>query len=490
LKKNIRDSNRKNFYLKKFEKKHGIFYDYTSVDFSKNTTEKQTFTCPIHGNFESSISRHSYSGCPNCGKEKKVNSWIKNNGYTQESFLRKVKEVHPNLNFNKFIFKNIKTKSVVTCNFHGDFIQNGDTLLNKRRGCPKCGIENGIKNKTDSLDTFILKANIKHIKPYDYSRSKYINSGEKIEIICPVHGSFWQLPYNHLQGKGCHYCFQDSCISNQESEIYSYIKELNNNSIQSHRPEWLDGKELDVYVPEFNFGIEFNGTYWHSEEMKDKWYHFDKTRTCKDNGVILLHIWEHYWNDPIKQEIYKSKIRHFLKMDNRIYARKCTISSIDKTLAIDFVRQNHLEGFGIPYKNSKYIGLFKDEQLLMVAIYGEFYQQGKKSFVWKLQRVASLKDYTVVGGVSKISKYITNDIGEFVFQVTLDTGGTLVRQEFTRKDVSLRYWWIKKDESLSRNQTQVSILKQNLDWVDGDTEDSYMKRNRYLKVWDSGIIVK
>ncbi len=38
---------------------------------------------------------------------------------------------------------------------------------------------------------------------YDYSRTRYIN---RIEIICPIHGLFFQRPSSHLGGSGCPTC--------------------------------------------------------------------------------------------------------------------------------------------------------------------------------------------------------------------------------------------------------------------------------------------
>ena len=57
-----------------------------------------------------------------------------------------------------------------------------------------------------TIKEFIERAGNVHGDKYDYSPSKYINSSVKIEIICNKHGSFWQQPNNHLQGKGCKKC--------------------------------------------------------------------------------------------------------------------------------------------------------------------------------------------------------------------------------------------------------------------------------------------
>ena len=54
---------------------------------------------------------------------------------------------------------------------------------------------------------FIQKAKYIHGEDYDYSKINYINIQTKIEIICnKCKKSFFQLPSNHLQGKGCPYC--------------------------------------------------------------------------------------------------------------------------------------------------------------------------------------------------------------------------------------------------------------------------------------------
>lgn len=42
---------------------------------------------------------------------------------------------------------------------------------------------------------------------YDYSKVEYVNCDTKVCIICPIHGEFWQTPYNHINRKcGCPKC--------------------------------------------------------------------------------------------------------------------------------------------------------------------------------------------------------------------------------------------------------------------------------------------
>lgn len=55
-------------------------------------------------------------------------------------------------------------------------------------------------------DTFVDKAKIIHNDSYDYSKVEYVNAHTKVCIICPEHGEFWQTPNNHLNGNGCPLC--------------------------------------------------------------------------------------------------------------------------------------------------------------------------------------------------------------------------------------------------------------------------------------------
>ena len=76
-----------------------------------------------------------------------------------------------------------------------------------------------------SKEQFIAKSKVVHGNKYDYSKVEYVNNYTKVCIVCPVHGEFWQIPNNHLHGKGCIKCrFEDtgnSCRYNTEDFIKS-----------------------------------------------------------------------------------------------------------------------------------------------------------------------------------------------------------------------------------------------------------------------------
>jgi hypothetical protein len=65
------------------------------------------------------------------------------------------------------------------------------------------------------IDEFIKK----HSDRYDYSKVDYINSKTNVEIVCPIHGSFFQNPYSHKMGSNC-----PKCVNRKKMIIYHLLK--------------------------------------------------------------------------------------------------------------------------------------------------------------------------------------------------------------------------------------------------------------------------
>ena len=57
-----------------------------------------------------------------------------------------------------------------------------------------------------NTEQFIEKARKVHGDKYNYNLVDYINNHSKIIIVCSVHGSFSQIPSNHLSGAACRKC--------------------------------------------------------------------------------------------------------------------------------------------------------------------------------------------------------------------------------------------------------------------------------------------
>jgi len=74
---------------------------------------------------------------------------------------------------------------------------------------------------------FIKRSRKIHKDLYNYSKTIYINPKTKVEIICPTHGSFWQLPYHHMRGHGCKHCSHRAPLTTKDFIERSKIKHNN-----------------------------------------------------------------------------------------------------------------------------------------------------------------------------------------------------------------------------------------------------------------------
>lgn len=78
-----------------------------------------------------------------------------------------------------------------------------------------------------------------------------------------------------------------------EDYIVDYIKSFYNGNIRTNYRKIIPPYELDIFLPEFQLAIEFNGRYWHSiDHGCDKDYHLNKSLLCRNKNVRLIHIYE------------------------------------------------------------------------------------------------------------------------------------------------------------------------------------------------------
>lgn len=304
-------------FIEKARKIHGDKYDYSKVEYVNSKT-KVKIICPVHGEFEQTPNSHLMGhGCGKCKAEKHA----LNTSKTTETFVKEyVAKYGEKYSFEKSNYVNAQTKICVTCPIHGDFMIKPYHLMNGH-GCPKCGIENGHRKQTKTVEEFIKeakkvhgnkydyskveyksrsakikiicpehgefeisplshlkghgcpkcskkhkyntiewinKANDVHQNKYDYSQSKYVNYFTKVKILCPEHGEFWQYPADHLKGCGCPKCN----ASKLELEIMCELDSLGVNYIHlasKNILKWIGRQSLDFYLPDYKIGIECQG---------------------------------------------------------------------------------------------------------------------------------------------------------------------------------------------------------------------------------------
>jgi hypothetical protein len=279
-------------------------------------------------------------------------------------------------------------------------------------------------------------------------------------------------------------------ISNEEQELFSWLSTVYcGELIQSNR-SILNGKELDIYIPEKNIAIEYNGLYSHIYrpwEIKDSLikgpkYHLQKTLECEKQGIQLLQFFSDEWK--YKKEIVQSIIKSKLGLCQKIYARKCKIREIDTNLKNSFLNKNHIQGQD---RSKVKFGLFYGEILVSVMTFCK--SRFNKNFEWELSRFSCLKDYTIVGGFSKLLKYFTDKYGREIVSYAdrRISNGNVYKQngfELIRVNKS-SYFYV--DKNYIERHNRMKFQKKNIGAYNC-TEYEKAREMGFDKIWDCGSL--
>jgi len=250
-------------------------------------------------------------------------------------------------------------------------------------------------------------------------------------------------------------------------------------------------KEIDVFIPSSNLGIEINGVYWHSENSggKDRFYHKEKQDFFKERGIEILQFLDKEWIE--KKSIVKSMILSKLgKYKNKIGGRKCFIVEICKKDAFLFFEENHLQG-GI--NSDINIGLFYKEDLVQVLSISK--SRFSKKVEYEITRFASKLETQVVGGFSKLLSFFEKNYNPSSLITYADyrhsRGKIYISNGFSLiKEPSPNYYYIyRKNYNILYNRIkfQKHKLKNILDVFDENlSEWENMQLNNYDRIWDCG----
>ena len=113
-------------WIEKAKEIHGEKFNYDLTVYS-TAKKKLIIICSIHGE-QNMLPHHHINGygCGKCGREM-INV---SNGkqLTQEKFIDRIKNIE-GLSFEKTVYKNKRTKVIVTCIKHGDYETTAEVLL-------------------------------------------------------------------------------------------------------------------------------------------------------------------------------------------------------------------------------------------------------------------------------------------------------------------------------------------------------------------------
>ena len=192
--------------------------------------------------------------------------------------------------------------------------------------------------------------------------------------------------------------FMSQGTSGEELDLYNTIKLLvpETQVFQSDRTI-LNGREIDIYIPVYKLGFEFDGLFWHcSSSGKTPDYHLYKTIEAEKKGIRLLHIWSNEWE--LKRSLVVDHIQKILGRGQLIDPYKCEIQSLTKSQGAMFINSCHIQGDEI--NSTHYYGL--SYQGTVVAVASFRIEEGR----WILTRYAERRLVSVTNGLALIIKHI------------------------------------------------------------------------------------
>lgn len=364
----------------------------------------------------------------------------------------------------------------------------------------------GVDNPGKSKDVIEKRSKLKQENHYE--KLKALFDSQNIEWICSQE-QYVGYHFSHRYKFSCKKCgngfestvyvpsdvFCELCHPEKketaESSLHEFlVSEVKGKTILRNNRIVLDGKELDFYIPDISFAIEYNGLYWHrdSHPRMSKNYHLEKTEKCAEKKIHLIHILESEWKH--KQNIVKSIIRQYVGGHvAKIHGRECEIRKVDIQEKREFLNKCHIQGedrssvaYGLYYKNS------------LVSMMTFCKSRFDKKIEWEISRFCNALNTRVHGGATKLFNiflldYKPNSVVSYSDR-RLFSGDLYSKLGMTFEgNTAQGYHYVSPDFStvFNRQMFQKSKLSKKLKVFDSNlSEWENMKNNGFDRIWDCG----
>lgn len=273
-----------------------------------------------------------------------------------------------------------------------------------------------------------------------------------------------------------------------ENELHEYIMSIMPGvDIIKNSRNVIYGREIDIFIPTLGIGIEFNGEYWHRDEVRDEDYHQDKAVRMRVSGYRLITIYSSEWEN--QREMVQNRLLNILGTSTVRYARKCVVKELQNKVSSEFIEQYHIQGDA---RSSVKLGLYDNDELVAVMTFGK--PRFSTECEYELIRYCS-KD-TVVGAAGKLLKYFERTYKPKSIMTYADmnwsTGNLYHTLGFDYKgDTKPGYFYYdrKTETKLSRWQCQKHKLIEKYGFNSDMTEKQMTAALGYFKIFDCGNMV-
>jgi formate dehydrogenase assembly factor FdhD len=171
---------------------------------------------------------------------------------TTDIIIEKIRNVHNDTyDLSEVDYVSMKHPIILICKEHGKFSILPNSLVYQKSGCSVCGKERSEKSKYKTFDEVLEKCKVIHGDRYDYSLVKeYKDTSTKYQIICKMHGVFYQNFENHMSGRGCLKCGREKSEESRrltQEEVYRRCINIHGDKYEYLNFKYINDREkIDI----------------------------------------------------------------------------------------------------------------------------------------------------------------------------------------------------------------------------------------------------
>ncbi|MBO5452602.1 MAG: zinc-ribbon domain-containing protein [Clostridia bacterium] len=221
-------------------------------------------------------------------------------------------------------------------------------------GCPYCAgqkVLDGYNDLQSQLPNLAAEWSKKNTaKPTEVT----VHSNKKVYWICPLgHDDYLMSVKQRSNRQGCPICAQQSQTSFPEQAIYFYLKQVFQDTVNRYI---FDGREIDIFIPSKNVGIEYNGYFSHKEKTEKDAL---KKEFFKSIGIALFVVKEYKYTEEKEQaDFYINERTTFNDLT-------CLVKDIFEVLGVDNSINIDCSRDAITIKN-QYVALRKENSIATI----------------------------------------------------------------------------------------------------------------------------
>ena len=273
---------------------------------------------------------------------------------------------------------------------------------------------------------------------------------------------------------------RDSKTTEIEQNVINSIRTFYSGNMETHNRDILNGKEIDIFIPEFNIGIECSPSYTHSTigGIRDipNTYHMNKKQEASKNGVYLMTLNDFALSETYLKNVFPAILKNRMGIGNKYVPdnESITLKEIDKE-----VSKNIINEFSDSYRFGSNIS-----SVISIS------DKNKKSFgyvvIGKNKRDPLNKSIRILDIISKFNLPEAWDIFEYIKLFVNNKYGTQNIFATTRRFYGSGKFLINNGFIKQENIRHRALFIKKDDFIPSANNKQEIINNGYREVFDCG----